>query len=57
MNDFWVESVTGFMFSYIKPLSNMARFIRVLQLITAFLFISMLINTISVSKQLVLKRK
>jgi hypothetical protein len=51
-NDIWLDSVTGFIFSFIKPFSKAAQIIRLLQLITAYFLFHMISKWINLSKHL-----
>jgi hypothetical protein len=57
INDFWIESVTGFTFSHIKPISNLSITIRIFQFVIVFLFLAMITNTLRASGKFVLERK
>jgi hypothetical protein len=51
-NDIWLDSVTGFVFGFIKPLSKLSQIIRLLQLITAYLLFHMISSWLKISKKL-----
>lgn len=51
-NDIWLDSVTGFVFSFIKPLSKLSQIIRFLQLITAYFLFHMISSWLKTSKTL-----
>ncbi|MBS1536014.1 MAG: hypothetical protein JST78_13140 [Bacteroidetes bacterium] len=50
-NDFWIDSVTGFTFSFIKPVSKISQIIRLTQLILAYFFLHMLTTLLKLSKE------
>jgi hypothetical protein len=49
-NDIWLDSVTGFIFGFLKPLSKLSQIIRFLQLITAYLLFHMISSWLKTSK-------
>lgn len=49
-NDIWLDSVTGFVFGFIKPLSKLSQIIRFLQLITAYFLFHMISSWLKISK-------
>lgn len=51
-SDIWLDSVTGFVFAFIKPLSKISQIIRLLQLVTAYFFFQMIASWIKQSKSL-----
>lgn len=51
-SDIWLDSVTGFVFAFIKPLSKISQIIRLLQLVTAYIFFHMIASWIKLSKSL-----
>lgn len=56
-NDFWIESITAFSFGNIKSKGNLVLFIRGLQYIVAFIFITILTNTMKSMELFILKKK
>lgn len=56
-NDIWLDSVTGFIFSFIKPLSKLSQIIRLLQLVTAYFLFNMISSWLKLSKSLNVTRK
>lgn len=48
--DIWLDSVTGFIFGFIKPLSKLSQIIRFLQLITAYFLFHMISSWLKISK-------
>lgn len=55
--DIWLDSVTGFVFSFIKPLSQISQIIRLIQLITAYLFFHMISSWLKISKKINIQEK
>lgn len=55
--DVWLDSVTIFVFSNIKPIGRIAQIIQFLQVITSFLFIYMLTTFLDNFKQLKITKK
>lgn len=51
-NDIWLDSVTGFIFGFLKPLSKLSQIIRFLQLITAYFLFHMISSWLKTSKKL-----
>ena len=51
-NDIWLDSVTGFVFGFIKPLSKLSQIIRLLQLIVAYFLFHMISSWLKISKKL-----
>ncbi|MDQ1164879.1 hypothetical protein [Flavobacterium sp. SORGH_AS_0622] len=51
-NDIWLDSVTGFVFGFIKPLSKLSQIIRLLQLINAYFLFHMISSWLKISKKL-----
>lgn len=51
-NDIWLDSVTGFVFGFIKPLSKLSQIIRFLQLINAYFLFHMISSCLKISKTL-----
>lgn len=51
-SDIWMDSVTGFIFAFIKPLSKISQIIRLFQLIAAYFFFQMISSWIKESKRL-----
>jgi len=51
-NDIWLDSVTGFVFGFIKPLSKLSQIIRLLQLINAYLLFHMISSWLKITKKL-----
>lgn len=51
-SDIWLDSVTGFIFAFIKPLSTTSQLIRLFQLISAYFFFNMISSWIKQSKGL-----
>ncbi|WP_418262899.1 hypothetical protein [Flavobacterium faecale] len=51
-SDIWLDSVTGFVFAFIKPLSKTSQIIRLLQLVTAYFFFQMIASWIKQSRSL-----
>ncbi len=49
-SDIWLDSVTGFVFAFIKPLSKISQIIRLFQLVTAYFFFQMIASWIKQSK-------
>ena len=49
-NDIWLDSVTGFVFGFIKPLSKLSQIIRFLQLIAAYFLFHMISSWLKTSK-------
>lgn len=49
-NDIWLDSITGFVFGFIKPLSKLSQIIRFLQLITAYFLFHMISSWLKISK-------
>jgi hypothetical protein len=50
-NDFWIDSVTGFAFSFIKPVSKIAQIIRLTQLVSVYFFLHMLSSFLKLSNR------
>jgi hypothetical protein len=51
-SDIWLDSVTGFIFAFIKPLSKVSQIIRIFQLIVAYFLFHMISSWIKQSKGL-----
>jgi hypothetical protein len=51
-SDIWLDSVTGFVFSFIKPLSKTSQIIRLFQLLTAYFLFYMFSSWLKLSKKL-----
>lgn len=51
-SDIWLDSVTGFVFSFIKPLSKISQIIRLFQLFTAYFLFYMISSWLKLSKLL-----
>lgn len=51
-SDIWLDSVTGFIFSFIKPLSKISQVIRLFQLLTAYFLFYMFSSWLKLSKKL-----
>lgn len=55
--DIWLDSVTGFIFSFIKPLSKISQIIRLLQLVIAYFLFHMISSWLKLSKSLNITEK
>lgn len=51
-SDIWLDSVTGFVFAFIKPLSTISQILRLFQIITAYFFFYMVSSWLKQSKLL-----
>jgi hypothetical protein len=49
-NDIWLDSVTGFIFGFLKPLSKLSQIIRFIQLLTAYFLSHMISSWLKKSK-------
>jgi transposase-like protein len=49
-SDIWLDSVTGFVFAFIKPLSTKSQILRLFQIITAYFFFYMVSSWLKQSK-------
>ena len=56
-NQFWIESISGFFFGEIKPISYPAKIIRLLQIFFTYLFITMFLKLVTSSGVFELKKK
>jgi hypothetical protein len=57
ISDFWLESITGFIFGDIKPLSTFAKLIRILQLLVSIIFSLLIGNSFSSFNKFKLENK
>lgn len=55
--DIWLDSVTGFIFSFIKPLSKISQIIRLTQLVIAYFLFHMISSWLKLSKSLNITEK
>jgi len=56
-SDIWLDSITVFVFSNIKPISRFTQIIQLAQVLTTFIFLYMLTSFLENFKQLKITKK